>query len=94
MKYVMIIAAISLTILLSVAPGSTQEMGGGSSQIDSIGSDEIVIGDSTYRIAPHAVFYSSPGKTKITLSQFEIGDRVEFNLNDNGEIETMWLSSE
>lgn len=94
MKYSIVVAAIGLAVLFMIAPGTAQS-NEASSQIDAIvGNDEIVIGDTLYKIAPNAVFYARNERTEIAISSFEEGDWVEFSVNSNGEIDAMWLSTE
>jgi hypothetical protein len=95
MKYSFIIVATGFIILMgAITPGLAQS-DTAASQIDAIiDSNEIVIADQSYKIASNAEFYASDERSEISFSRFEEGDWVEFSLNENGEIDEMWMSSE
>lgn len=88
------ILGFALLILLPALSGLAQSAPA-AVQIDSI-SDQgvIVIGDMTFVIAPDAHFFARDAKTPISFSTFREGDWVEFSLNDSGQIDELWLSSE
>ena len=94
MKMRYVILGFALLILLPALSGPAQSAPA-AVQIDSI-SDQgvIVIGDMTFVIAPGANFFARDAKTPISFSTFREGDWVEFSLNDSGQIDELWLSSE
>ena len=92
MRYLTI--GLVLLILLPVASGMAQS-NQVAIQIDSIlDQGAIVLGDATYVIAPGARFFAQDERTSIAFSTFQEGDWVEFSVNDNGQIDEIWLSSE
>lgn len=94
MKYSLAIATLCMVALLIAVPGIAQD-NTAASQIDAVvDHDEVVIGDQTYTIASNAEFYARDERTKISLSRFDEGDWVEFSVNAQGEIDSMWFSSE
>jgi hypothetical protein len=64
-------------------------------RIDAISdSNTVVIGDVTYKVADNANLYGEGRITAFSLSSFNVGDRVEFIIDNNGEIVDMWVVSE
>jgi hypothetical protein len=92
MRYLII--GLALLILLPAAFGMAQS-NQAAVQIDSI-TDQgiIVLGDATFVIAPDARFFAEDERTSVAFSTFQVGDLVEFSVNDNGQIDELWLSSE
>lgn len=94
MRYSLMLTTILMAVLLLPAMGIAQD-NTAASQIDAfVDNNQILINDQLYTIASDAVFYARDERTRIDLSRFSEGDRVEFSLNVNGEIEAMWFSSE
>ena len=89
-----LIALAAVTLLLGPAISIAQESPkGGGPRIDMIISpQEIVIDDSTYKIAAGATFLGRDGLTPLTRSDFHENDRVDFGLNDKGEIDLLQKS--
>ena len=94
MKMRYFILGFALLIVLPALSGPAQSAPA-AVQIDSI-SDQgvIVIGDMTFEIAPDAHFFAKDAKTPISFLTFKEGDWVEFSLNEDGEIDELWFSSE
>jgi hypothetical protein len=80
--------------LLPTASGMAQS-NSAAVQIESV-TDEgfIVLGDTTFTLAPNARFFAQDERTPVAFSTFKEGDWVEFSINSDGEINEMWLSSE
>jgi len=91
-RFLVIVVVLSL-ILPAVVGVARDSLA--STQIGAIiGSDTVVLGDLTFKIAPDALFFQSDKKTQISFSAFKEGDSVEFSINSDGQIDEMWLSSE
>jgi len=89
-----VIALTAVMLLLGPAMGVAQESPrGGGPRIDMIVSPhEIVIDDTTYKIAAGATFLGRDGLTPLTFSDFHEHDQVEFGLNSQGEIDLLQKS--
>ncbi len=84
------------TEILTVNPApSVPGTGLGSARIDEmISTEEIVIDDMLFRIARDATFFDKGHQRAVSLYFFKVGDRVRYTLNEQGEIEDMWVFSE
>ena len=94
MKMRSLIIGLVLLILLPAVSGMAQP-NPAAAQIESI-SDQgfIVLGDTTFVVASDARFFAKDERTPIAFSEFAEGDWVEFSVNENGQIDELWLSSE
>jgi hypothetical protein len=88
-----VMALTVLTLLLGPAMALAQEARGSGPRIDLIISPkEIVIDDTSYKIAAGAVFLGRDGLTPLSFSAFHEKDLVEFGLNAQGEIDLLQKS--
>jgi hypothetical protein len=63
----------------------------GRGRIDRITNDEAVIGDRYYELAL-GLQCNTPEARSVSRLHFEKGDSVGFRLNDEGKIESLWLT--
>ena len=95
MNHRLLIIGVALALLLLTASGWAQQGNSAATQIEALpGDDIIILGDATFKIASDARFFARDERTAISFSTFKEGDWVEFSINDNGEIDEIWLSSE
>jgi hypothetical protein len=94
MKMRSLIIGLALLILLPAVSGLAQP-NPAAAQIESI-SDQgfIVLGDKIFVVASDARFFGKDERTPIPFSEFAEGDWVEFSVNENGQIDELWLGSE
>lgn len=94
MKHRLLIIGLASIFLLLTVSGWAQE-NSAATQIEALPGDGVVVlGDVTFKIASDARFFDQDERTAISFSTFKEGDWVEFSINDNGEIDEIWLSSE
>jgi hypothetical protein len=85
--------AAFLMMLWSVS--AYAQMNSAASQIGADPGDGVIIlGDVAFTISSDARFFARDERTPISFSSFKEGDWVEYSVNDQGEIDEMWLSSE
>ena len=94
MKKHYVILGFALLILLPAVSGVAHS-NPAAVQIESLSDGGIIVlGDTTFTIAADARFFGRDERTSIAFSTFQEGDWVEFSVNDRGEIDELWLSSE
>jgi len=52
----------------------------------------IVINDSAWKLASDVRLYRKYGGSPVFLTEFQIGTHVGFTLNDNAQIDVMWIA--
>jgi hypothetical protein len=52
----------------------------------------VVISDATKRFAPDARFYRGANGTPIYLNEIQVGTWVGYTVNDQAEIDVMWIA--
>lgn len=57
--------------------------------LDSLTDEQIVISDSTYRMAETVIFLDQDGN-RISEQNFELGMRVLVGFDDEGKVEAVW----
>ena len=90
----LILVILLLASALGFAEDPEKEAIDGIGAIDQIRDDEVVVNDCLFKLSPGVKFYiNSEMNTYANRSRFKKGADVGFQINDNGEVISMWLES-
>jgi hypothetical protein len=88
----LILAILLLVSGSGLAEASTETLTQRAGTIDQFRDDDVVVDDCNFKLAPDVKFYTnSKMTTYANRSRFRKGTYVGYQINQNGQVTTMWL---